>query len=283
MTIHPPLLVLGANGRFGAAAVAGLRRRRLARAGAGAARAGRAAAARRRGRRRARSTDTEALAAPAAGAQRRRPRRQPALHPLGRRGAAAARARAWRSRSAWARTSCCRATSTTSARRMPALLREDTPQRPTHAQGRASAWRSRPRLRGRARAGALRERGHPRRRLLRRRQRLAGSTWRSPSRCARASWSTPARWTCRMPGPTCPTWRAPSSRWPRAGDAPAFAALHFAGHTLTGARTARRARTRPPPNWACAPARGFRHGGMPWGLIRAVGLVRARCGANWRA
>ena len=57
-----------------------------------------------------------------------------------------------------------------------------------------------------------------------------------------------------------------------AGALPAFARFHFAGHTLTGAqllegleRAATRARL-------AVPAGGYKRGGMPWRLIRVVGL-----------
>jgi nucleoside-diphosphate-sugar epimerase len=55
-------------------------------------------------------------------------------------------------------------------------------------------------------------------------------------------------------------------------DGPAFEALHFAGHTCTGNQllsglqaAAEALGLRPPQGW--------RHGSMPWGLIRAVGTV----------
>ena len=57
-----------------------------------------------------------------------------------------------------------------------------------------------------------------------------------------------------------------------AGRLPDFARFHFAGHTLTGAQllagveaAARRL--------GLEPAGGFRRGGMPWGVIRVLGLV----------
>ena len=70
-------------------------------------------------------------------------------------------------------------------------------------------------------------------------------------------------------------------------DAPAVERWHFAGHTLTGREllvhleTAARA-------MGIHPARGFRHGGMPWSLIRAAGLLHpmsreiARMSYLWR-
>lgn len=55
-------------------------------------------------------------------------------------------------------------------------------------------------------------------------------------------------------------------------DLPAFTRLHFEGHTLTGAELLA-AIERAAAALGCAPAGGWRRGGMPWGLIRAGGLV----------
>jgi nucleoside-diphosphate-sugar epimerase len=54
--------------------------------------------------------------------------------------------------------------------------------------------------------------------------------------------------------------------------APAFQTLHFAGHTLTG-RELLAGLDDAAAALGLRPARGFTTGGMPWGLIRAVGLV----------
>lgn len=55
-------------------------------------------------------------------------------------------------------------------------------------------------------------------------------------------------------------------------DLPAFARFHFAGHTLTGSQLldAAEAAARRLGLGGAAP---FKRGGMPWGLIRAMGLV----------
>lgn len=53
---------------------------------------------------------------------------------------------------------------------------------------------------------------------------------------------------------------------------PVFTRLHFEGHTLTGAEFLA-AIERAAAALGCAPAGGWRRGGMPWGLIRAGGLV----------
>ena len=52
--------------------------------------------------------------------------------------------------------------------------------------------------------------------------------------------------------------------------APAFDRLHFAGHTLTGRELLAHIET---AAQNLQPTGGWRHGGMPWGLIRAVGVV----------
>ena len=100
---------------------------------------------------------------------------------------------------------------------MPARLLEDTPQRPTTSKGRqrcqvedelqaraAQGLASASSVRGTSMAPAA----------------VRGSIWPSSRTCGTASWSIPARSMCRMPGPTCPTWRAPSSRSPRATTRP---------------------------------------------------------------
>jgi len=55
-------------------------------------------------------------------------------------------------------------------------------------------------------------------------------------------------------------------------DLPAFTRLHFEGHALTGAELLA-AIERAARVLGVAPAHGFRHGSMPWGLIRAGGLL----------
>jgi nucleoside-diphosphate-sugar epimerase len=57
-----------------------------------------------------------------------------------------------------------------------------------------------------------------------------------------------------------------------ARELPAFACLHFAGHTLTGAELLA-AVERAAGALGLAPAKGWRRGAMPWRLIRAGGLV----------
>ena len=66
-----------------------------------------------------------------------------------------------------------------------------------------------------------------------------------------------------------------------------FRTLHFGGHTLTGTELLA-ALEHAAAELGIAPARGFRHGGMPWGFIRAVGFVHpmwrelARMSYLWR-
>ena len=69
--------------------------------------------------------------------------------------------------------------------------------------------------------------------------------------------------------------------------APGFQALHFAGHTLTG-RELLDALDQAAGELGLRPPQGWRHGGMPWGWIRAMGLVHplwrelARMSYLWR-
>ena len=53
---------------------------------------------------------------------------------------------------------------------------------------------------------------------------------------------------------------------------PAFATWHFEGHTLTGAQLLN-ALEEVARDMHIAPPKGFRRGGMPWGVIAAVGVV----------
>jgi len=55
-------------------------------------------------------------------------------------------------------------------------------------------------------------------------------------------------------------------------DVAAFRSLHFGGHTLTGAMFLRAVEAAA-GELGLRPASGFRHAAMPWGLIRAGGLV----------
>jgi len=57
-----------------------------------------------------------------------------------------------------------------------------------------------------------------------------------------------------------------------AAQSPPLRKLHFAGHTLTGAQLLRAAEVAA-GELGLHPARGWRHGGMPWGFVRLGGLV----------
>lgn len=54
---------------------------------------------------------------------------------------------------------------------------------------------------------------------------------------------------------------------------PPMRTLHFAGHTLTGAQLLQAAQTAA-GDIGLHPANGWRHGGLPWGVIRVGGLLR---------
>jgi len=66
-----------------------------------------------------------------------------------------------------------------------------------------------------------------------------------------------------------------------------FRIWHFAGHTLSGSELLA-GLEQAAADLGIAPAQGFRHGGMPWGLIRLLGWVRpmmreiARMAYLWR-
>ncbi len=71
------------------------------------------------------------------------------------------------------------------------------------------------------------------------------------------------------------------------GEAPAFEAMHFAGHAFTGQQLLAGIESAA-QGLGLQPARGWRHGSLPWGLIAAVGLVHppwresARMSYLWR-
>ncbi|MCA3714902.1 MAG: NAD-dependent epimerase/dehydratase family protein [Phenylobacterium sp.] len=155
---------------------------------------------------------------------------------------------------------------------MPALLAEDTPERPTNAKGRLRAALE-AEMRARAKAGRLRAV------VLR-----AGDFYG----CGEGSWldlsiaKDLAKGRLVYPGPLnlphawaylpdlAQAFVAVAERSARDG-APAFETLHFAGHTLTGGQfldLLEAAAT----DIGAAPAGRFRRGGMPWALIRLMGL-----------
>jgi len=58
----------------------------------------------------------------------------------------------------------------------------------------------------------------------------------------------------------------------RDGGGAAFQRLHFAGHTLTGAQLLE-GLEQAAARLGLRPAGGWRHGAMPWGIVRSVGVV----------
>ena len=167
---------------------------------------------------------------------------------------------------------------------MPALLREDTPHRPDNAKGRMRV----------AMEDAMQARSA---RGLRSVVIRAGDFYG----CGSGSWldqvivKSIAQGKLVYPGPLdlqhawaylpdlASAFVAVAERPP----AHAFQTLHFAGHTLTGHELLA-ALQAVADDLGLRPARGWRTGGMPWGVIRAVGLVHpmwrelARMSYLWR-
>lgn len=158
--------------------------------------------------------------------------------------------------------------------RMPAVLREDTPERPSTDKGRLRVELE-AELRARAAAGRLRAV------VLR-----AGDFYGA----GRGSWldlavaKSLADGKLVYPGPLdlphawaylpdlARAFVAVAERSVAPSTAPAYQALHFEGHTLTGAELLDLVQAAA-QELGIAPARGWRRGGMPWGLIRVAGLV----------
>jgi nucleoside-diphosphate-sugar epimerase len=172
---------------------------------------------------------------------------------------------------------------------MPALLHPDTPQRPSNPKGRLRVQLEEE-MRERAAAG-----GGLRAVVIRAGDFYGGGrgTWLDE-----AIVKSIASGKLVYPGPLdLPhAWAylpdlarafvavAARSAW---GEAPDFEVLHFAGHTMTGRELLADIETAA-ADLGLQPARGWRHGGLPWGLIRVVGLVRpvwrelARMSYLWR-
>ena len=152
---------------------------------------------------------------------------------------------------------------------MPALLQEDTPQRPDNSKCRMRV----------AMEAAMRERSA---------QGLRSVVIRAGDfyGCGTGSWldqvivKSIAKGKLVYPGPLdlphawaylpdlARAFVAVAERPPTQ----AHSTLHFAGHTLTG-RELLAAVQAAADELGLRPARGWRVGGLPWGLIRAVGLV----------
>ena len=158
---------------------------------------------------------------------------------------------------------------------MPALLSENTPERPSTEKGLLRAALE-AELRTRAAAGRLRAV------VIR-----AGDFYGGEGR---GSWfdlvivKSLAAGKLVYPGPLdlphawaylpdlARAFVAVAERHLAASDAPAFESLHFAGHTLTGAELLDLVEA-VADHLGRRPARGFRRGGMPWALLRVAGLV----------
>lgn len=170
---------------------------------------------------------------------------------------------------------------------MPALLREDTPERPDTAHGRIRVA-----MEDAMRAAVGVPDGGLRCTVIR-----AGDFFG----CGTGSWLDQAvakditRGRLVYPGPRdlphawayLPDLAAAFVAVAGRADAPAFERLHFAGHTLTGDAFLA-ALDEAAARLGLRPARGFRVGGLPWALIGAVGLVHkpwrelARMSYLWR-
>ncbi len=171
---------------------------------------------------------------------------------------------------------------------MPALLREDTPQRPTTVKGRQRCELE-AEMRSRAAAGQLRSV------VIRAGDFYGGG---SGNWFDQAIVKDIARGKLVYPGPLdrVHAWaylpdlaRSFAAVAARAAwhEAPAFEVLHFAGHSCTGAELLAGIEGAA-AELGLRPARGWRHGDMPWGLVRAVGIVHpmwrelARMSYLWR-
>lgn len=152
---------------------------------------------------------------------------------------------------------------------MPPLLREDTPQRPTTRKG-AIRVAMEQEMAARAAAGRLRAT------VVRAGDFFGGGA---------GSWldlvilKSFAAGKLVYPGPTdvAHAWAylpdlAHAVAALCAVEQPPFARWHFAGHTLTGAELLA-AVERAAAALGTVPARGWRHGSVPWPLLRVAGLV----------
>jgi nucleoside-diphosphate-sugar epimerase len=172
---------------------------------------------------------------------------------------------------------------------MPALLRPDTPQRPTNPKGRLRVQLEEE-MRERAAAG-----GGLRAVVIRAGDFYGGGrgTWldeavvksiNSGKLVYPGPLDLPHAWAYLPDLARAFVAVAARAAW---GEAPAFEALHFAGHTFTG-RELLAAIEGAAADLGLQPARGWRHGGLPWGLIRVIGLVQpvwrelARMSYLWR-
>ncbi len=154
--------------------------------------------------------------------------------------------------------------------RMPARLSEDTPQRPTTRKGEIRVEMER-RIAQRAAAGRFTAS------VVR-----AGDFFGSGT----GNWFDQAivkslrAGKLIYPGPLdlphawayLPDLARAFVRVAQQGEPATFACWHFEGHTLTGAELLAGIEAAA-AELGIAPARGFRHAGLPWSVIRAMGLV----------
>ncbi len=175
---------------------------------------------------------------------------------------------------------------------MPALLCPDTPQRPTNAKGRLRVQLE-DEMRERAAAG-----GGLRAVVIRAGDFYGGGrgTWLDETVVKSIASGKlvypggsrhidlPHAWAYLPDLARAFVAVAARSAW---GEAPAFEALHFAGHTFTGRQLLADIEAAA-ADLGLQPARGWRHGSLPWRLIRVIGLVRpvwrelARMSYLWR-
>ena len=204
---------------------------------------------------------------------------QPALHALGRRSCCRWRARAWTLAQRLGARFMLPGNVYNFGERMPALLRRRHAAAPEHRQGphpRAS-WRPRcaraPRSGLRSvviRAGDFFGGGSGSWLDLVIAKSLAQRQAGLPRPAGRAAClGLPARPGARL-----------RRRGRRATSCRPSPTLHFAGHTLDRRAAAGGAGARCRRAWASRRRSGWRHGGMPWALIRAGGAGACRCGAS---
>jgi nucleoside-diphosphate-sugar epimerase len=160
---------------------------------------------------------------------------------------------------------------------MPAVLREDTPERPTNEKGRLRVDLE-AEIAGRARAGRLRAV------VIRAGDFYGGGqgSWldlavvkslRAGKLVYPGPRDVPHAWAY-LPD-LARAFVAVAER-ARADDAPGFETLHFTGHTMTGAELLDAVEAAAADLGIVPPVvekRGWRHGAMPWGFIRVMGVV----------
>ncbi|MCE2911146.1 MAG: NAD-dependent epimerase/dehydratase family protein [Pseudomonadota bacterium] len=158
---------------------------------------------------------------------------------------------------------------------MPAVLREDTPERPTTSKGRLRVALE-AEMRDRAEAGRLRA-------VVVRAGDFYGAgqgSWldlavvksmREGKLVYPGPLDRPHAWAYLPDLARAFVAVAERATGGAATAAPAFETLHFEGHTLTGAELLDLVQATA-AGIGLAPARGWRRGGMPWAFIRAMGL-----------